>query len=364
MTKPPKPPTTGQLVAIIAAALLAGSMLGGLNPYETDFAIFYDAAANPHSSTEEQLALRRPNLNPPTFTLLIRPLTLLPKTVAFLVWSSIGMLALVSSIVLIHRRLRLSAYELTWIAIACIGFMPFALVWAEGQVTWMLLYLLTRAWLAPTPSRAGLWFGLAIAIKPHLALMAICLQLHLWLTATAVSASVTVAALAFTGLAPWITWWTVIGDVHWIGYPYSVSVWSIPARLQAGGVEGLRFRDLSPWTFVVGGIVVVALFVSTLRADRSRRWPLALMWSLAASPAGWMYYLPLVLGPAVAAWPRRSMVWRAALALWAIPLPILAAIALVANEVVVASVYSAGAVLAWIVWLQPHAQLKAKKLGD
>ena len=160
-----------------------------------------------------------------------------------------------------------------------------------------------RSWTAVDEKRSGVWLGLAVAIKPPLMLMALLLPRRIagWAGLTAVL--VTAAVIAITGIEVWREWLSVAQAVQWIGWEMNLSLWGVAARA-TGAYRETSMTDISPIWSGIAVALGVAMAFQARRIEGPRRWVLALLWSLILSPAGWSYYLPVGLGPALADFPR------------------------------------------------------------
>jgi hypothetical protein len=348
--------TNAQIAALIPAALLAGVTLGGLDPLHADsFRSFYAAAVHLRGASYELPTEIAANLNPPTFSVLLLPLTWLPYVTAFWLWMVTSALALAGSLRLIAREARPSTSAWIWTGLLLIGSMPSLFAWQQGQVTWVLLYLVTRAWVSSSARAAGAWLGLAIAIKPPLALLAICLAPAVVLWSGAVSFGLTVAVIAATGWQPWQEWLALSGVVRWLILPTNLSLFGIAARVQWTGSYAPTVSELSGGALLVIGAAAALGYWSLRRTQGDSRWTLALLWSLALSPAGWIYYLPLGLGPMLRGWPSRSALATAAVLCWCVPTFLLAQFVDTHRGATVAGlVYPIGLLLAWAAWSAPQ----------
>lgn len=327
------------------AIILAAIAIAGIDLSRIDFTAFYESGLRWRGVAVPTSF--RPDLNPPTFGLLIVPFTFLPLPAAFALWTTLGFLSLIDALVQMHQHRALSRQRLVWTAIALCGFMPCLSVWVEGQVTWLLLYPMTRAWLARDPREAGFWLAPVIAVKPPLALMALCLPLQTWVMAGAVSGAISAFVVALTGWAPWQAWLELSRTITWLHWPNNISLWGTAARLQDGGLVTVSMATLdSRWVPVVLAAGLVLMWRAA-RAAGDRRWMLALLASLALSPLGWIYYLPLALGPALVSWTTTTPVARAAIILLAIPMPILFVLASVFPQLA-GSAYFLGATFAFV----------------
>lgn len=357
MTDPPVPSASSSIVAparisdplrwwLCLAVICGIAMVSTVRPHETDFRTFYDSALSWRLTGEMYPVTDRPNHLTPLAIVLMTPLTWLPLSTALSVWTTGGVGALVWSLFSCVRAHRLSTEQALWGAGACFVLYPATVAWSEGQVTWYLLWLLTRAWLADSRLRAGTWLAILVAIKPPLALLAIALPWPIVLSAGAGSIALTVGGVLLAGLAPLRTWYSFSHVPEVMGWPINASLWGIAARLESRTVTNSHVSAIA-----IGLILAVGAWswwrVTSLSADR--RWSAALLWALLVSPIGSIYYLPLGLGPLNASWPRSRL--TAAIALFAIPMPLLG---LVSNSpigvAIGGSVYGFALLLIFIAW--------------
>jgi Glycosyltransferase family 87 len=321
---------------------------------ELDFRLFYDSALAwrhglPLYALRSELPF--PNLNPPTLAVLLAPLSYLPFAWALAVMTAIGAGSLLASLKALTRVRMIDPSMWPWIVGAIVALPACQDVWIRGQVTWLVLYPVTRAWLSPSQFRGGAWLGLAIAIKPPLALAALLLPRRLLLVAAAVSLGVSALIVSATGVTAWTDWLALSDHVWWLPWVNNMSLFGVASRMEVG-LGRLSLSELG--VGMLAAIALVGLFLAgtAARTTGDRRWGLALLWSLLLSPAGWVYYLPLACGPMLPHWPR-STISRVAMILMALPLPLLVYIAQwPSGRIVGSSTYGLAALLLWIAWLR------------
>ena len=343
------------LIALAAAALMAGVIIGGADNGATtnDFRSFYLTSRAwrlglPHPD------LLRPDLKPPTFTLLFSPLTFFSERVARGVWTTLSLAAWVDALRRIRAATGLGPRGLLWLVCGCVAAMPAAVAWQLGQISWILLWIVTRAWISSAASRtrAGVWLGLAISIQPPLALMALLLPLGVCLAAAVTAGAMTGIGVLIAGIGAWKDWIALSGHVTWLPFPLNASLWGLAARVQSGGVNALAFSQMS-WVWLALVVIVgLALALLTIRATGSRRWILAGLWSVLLSPLGWTHYLPTLIGPGIATSSSRRGALVTGLVLLAVPLPIVAVVAgtNAIATIALGSLYTAGLCCLWWAW--------------
>jgi hypothetical protein len=182
-----------------------------------------------------------------------------------------------------------------------------------GQEGLILMWIVTAAWLADRDDRdlaAGAWAGLAIYAKPFLVgLIVYWAWRRKWRrigSALVSGAMMTLLGVALAGSASYRAWWN------------SLSLGPAPYAPLNGSLLGLWSRmffgsEFAPPLFhqplrvllTVWGLSLIALAWAICRRiateqDINRAWALVLIGSLLASPLGWIYYLPIVVGPLVA----------------------------------------------------------------
>jgi alpha-1,2-mannosyltransferase len=294
-----------------------------------------------------------PNLNPPWFAALLSPLTALPIGGAFAVWTALNLALVLTTI----RRILIARPEVPWQALVliCFAFLPAWLSWRHGQVTWILFALITRAWLASSPVRAGLWLAPAIALKPPLALMAILLPWPIAAVAGTAAAMATVGLVIVMGVPVWAEWLLLSDSVNRLGWPTNTSLWGLAVRLEHGSVYG-GLADLSVVSLTLVLLSAVGLGAWTLRSAGDVRWTRAFLWGLLLSPLGWLHHLPEIAGPLLAAAYLPRLVW-------AVPIVILPRVAYFTwiayggwVSVALSCLYIGVVAIAWSATLRPRTR--------
>lgn len=347
------------LVLFMWNAYLVGYMADEL--YMNDFGKFYYSAQSflngqdmygPSPATlipvTESLEMEFWNLNPPHFHLPVLPLALLEPRLALAIWLGLGLLALAGSTALIVRQVgwRITPSRLTWGLLALLVFPGTAAMCGTGQISWLLLLLVTIMWIDARRgrwSRVGIWLGLAMSVKPFFLIFVPYLLLRRRIGA--VVASLVVAALCFAlgllvfGLDAHLSWLEVLDESSWEWAAMNGSIMGLVTRAFGSSPYYSPLVEapglVKPLWLVMAGLVgVVTVVGATLgRGQRGldRGFALLLIASQLISPLGWIYYLWLPLGPVAAvvvrAWRERrkggtisrAILWRNRLALAAIP---------------------------------------------
>ncbi|HEU5257246.1 MAG TPA: glycosyltransferase family 87 protein [Vicinamibacterales bacterium] len=324
-----------------------------LTDQHPDFVIFWDNlqwyagghdlyTAPPH--WEEQ----GPNLAAPALLFLLAPLLPLPLELARAVWMaiSIGLFALCSwwvartfnvptgrvfSLLVLSRATHLALIGGTFAA-------PLA--------AWM-----TRAWLDHRQGRdatAGVWIGIAIACKLLLLpCVGYAVLRRRWrmvsgiVCGMAATVAVGVAVGGIENTALWIR--TLRGlERGTIDYPINASLMAWLARTPA------EWTTVQAWWLCGSLLIGMGLLWRWLHRDDDAAWSATISGSLLASPLGWVYYTPLLVGPFVGA--RSALLW-AGYALCALPLELVVPRAVVAStllKLTVGSAYFFGVLLLFV----------------
>jgi hypothetical protein len=277
------------------------------------------------------------DLSTPIMTLVVVLFTWCSLPIAFALWTLTGTAVCLWIVFTTPAR---PARRIMFLG-AMIVAAPALALWLTGQVTWLLAVPVTLAVRSATDRRAGLWMGLAIVLKPPLALMALLVSPAVALVAAGTSIALVCASLPLVGLSAWTQWLARGHAVTWLDGLHNQSLWAWGARLALPHRATLALADFPDWLVVAIVVVALALVPLVLRATGDRRWALALLWSLAVSPLGWTYYLPLALAPAI----RTLRGWPAwtALACFLVP-----PAALTRHPMEIT--YACGVISLWIGW--------------
>jgi hypothetical protein len=272
---------------------------------DNDFRTFYETALA-WRGVRVSAQFERPNLNPPTFTALIVPLTYLPLPAAFGVWTALGLGSIAASLRAISIVRGLSSTERLVLLGALTGSSAALLTWLQGQVAWLLAYPVTRAWLAAERSSlsAAGWLGVAVAVKPTLAIFVLALPWRVCWRAGSVAMSIVAVFIAVSGWAPWQAWFDLSSRVTNQASPASASLWSLAARIQWGPSWPATIAMLDQGWFIAIGAAAVYLRWRIRQVRGDRRWSIALLFGILMQPLGWIYYLCVGFGFLLKTWPR------------------------------------------------------------
>jgi arabinofuranan 3-O-arabinosyltransferase len=328
-------PSTGYFSpARIALAAAAGVAIGlmvaqlhvaWLDVQQTDFRVFYDSGRAWLGGTDLYATTSQyPNLNPPHFIVAFAAFSYLTFTHALVAWLLLNIGCGIVAIVVLFRTLEIprSATNVQ-IAIAATGLCMGVLVTLQiAQVTGVLMLMLTTAW---SSARRGSWktsaviLGLLVSIKPFFAcllLIPLLRRRHAALAiAIATGATTTIIGIVIAGQHSFERWMETGRLVTWFHHPVNASLLGLLARV--------RLTWWPAWAVLVAIAVVVS--VAAVRRSRSIdvEWALLGVLSILISPLGWVYYVPVVAAPIVAAaFERPAVAWAALGIVWPIPLVI------------------------------------------
>lgn len=327
------PPAKG-LLAVVLTALACALVAGHLRLWRTtvddragqDFGIFL--ASVRHAVAGRSLYAPTPlrsrtggtgtaplNLNLPHTNLIVWPLAALPDRVAIVTWVAGGLALLVASSA---AALGALGWRLRWLptlaaAVYLLAWAPSAAFTLTAQVSFVLMLPVTAAWLAHRSGRhraAGVWLGLAAAMKPFLLIFLPYFALtRQWRTLSAMAiamATVCAVGVAFFGVDAYVEWLAQLPRIAWSAHYFNASLVGILQRSLGRSAYGLLADAphlVLPLAAVLSAGVAVATCHVLLRARSTGvdgAWAALLLAALLVSPLGWNYYLWMALWPAAA----------------------------------------------------------------
>jgi uncharacterized membrane protein len=266
--------------------------------------------------------------HPPTSILLAVPLTALDYYDAFVVWNVLSLAAFAVSLYLIVRQLRIRYSPVSLLPALTLVLLCQPL-WHElshGQLTMVLLLLLTLAWVADRNGRpwlSGALVGAAAAVKLFPAFVfAYFLLRRQWKPLVAGAASflaLTAVTAAILGVEAYRVY---VGEIlPWIqdfrGWWANVSVVGLWWRLFAptNGLPPFTIEPLieSPLLAQVGSLLTLVVVLGVLamvvpragtRSDRDAAFALTLTGMVLVCPVAWDHYCLLLALPVLVLWQR------------------------------------------------------------
>jgi hypothetical protein len=325
-------PLTQVALAAVAGGLFAfyGAVFRiAIDQHGNDFGKFYYATRGwlegasfytPNLATNMRVGdrwIQLLDLNPPHFHALVLPFVRLPLAPAFVLWSIANAAAATAAIAIAVAVLGVRPRASHVLPAICVTLLlaPTTAVAVTGQFTGLLMLLTALAWREGRRTNwvaCGIWLGLAVGVKPFLALFGPILFITgRWRAAFTVvltaAASLAIGVLAF-GWTAHIEWMRTLGRVEWTWSVMNGSVMALVDRALAPSPLHTPVVSAAGWTQVVWlGCVLPVLVISFLAARRSidHMFAVTVLASLLVSPLGWIYYLWLGLPAFAALWHQR-----------------------------------------------------------
>ena len=240
------------------------------------------------------------DFTPPLFHVLLLPLVHMPPALAFALWTALN--AAVGWFV--YRTIVRGvpgAWTRRWTIAAWIANLAGVHMTVRlGQVSWLVALVITLAWLAMRARRwttAGVWAGVAIAFKPFFLLlvpvMAVKGQWKALATAVATVAVCCALSVLCFGREPFADWVHNLRGIPDPGYATHF--------LNASWVAFITRAHAPYWIATALSALTILLMLWRVGTwDEDVTWFVLGIVALLASPVGWVYYQPMLLGPAVA----------------------------------------------------------------
>jgi hypothetical protein len=240
------------------------------------------------------------DFTPPLFHALLLPLVHTDPRIAFVVWTFANVIV---AWVLVMKVLRVvpNAWTSRWVIAAWIvNAAGVQMAIRLGQVSWLVAAAVTCAWMAARSSRwvaTGIWTGVAIAFKPFLLLALPVFVVRRQWKALAISIATVVACC---GLGVVIFGWLAFAD--WLGNLRATPDPAYATHFLNASWLGFVARLGAPSVVasVLSAATIAVMLWRVRSSDEDEAWFLLLVAATLASPVGWVYYQPLLLGPAVA----------------------------------------------------------------
>ena len=339
-----RPPATG-LAAAVLLALIAAVLAGQLGVWRNtvvdrdaqDFGIFLTSARHDLAggSLYAPARLRRVttayqtaplNLNLPHTMLLVWPLAHLSDRTALCVWMAFGLVlgawASLASVRALGWRIRLLPALL--VILYLVAWAPSAAFTLTAQISFYVMAPVCAAWLAcrrGDSTRAGVWLGVAAAMKPFLLVFAPYLLLRrdrrALVAMLGVMAACVAVGVAVFGPRAYVEWLAQLPRVTWGAHYMNASFMGVLQRTIGRSTYAVITRAPA---FVLPLAVCLALVVGAVTLTRVARarpepqrsdgdWAALLLAALLMSPLGWNYYLWIAVWP-LAALLAHQAPWR------------------------------------------------------
>ncbi len=331
-------PPLALCVAIPLALLDVAGALALIPDRGGDFQMIYNSTAAWAAGHAPYAVTGTPttNLNHPVLWLVVWPFLQFSPINAFIAWTLLSIALLAATAIWMAPVVGISAWETTILTLAATGT---AFELGLGQIAFLLMVLLTGAWWCERTGRnaaAGACIGLLCVLKPFFGLFPLML---IWRRAYR---NLTTCVLTVVGgyLLGWLlagndgyaAWLENLRHVTWTWHIFNGSIWGASSRMfevqqTAIGTRWtpLLVSPLAAHLFVALGIVATlfVLWRGLRSANIDEQYALVALASLLLSPLGWVYNLPVLVGPVLSVLARRPSRWLwpiGALALWPYPL--------------------------------------------
>jgi hypothetical protein len=263
-----------------------------------------------------------PNLNPPAFMLVMQPLSRLPYSQAWWAWAACSSLCIVASVLLLAgatARTKMGRLNWTvWGSTLLFAHYPTLANFELGQLGSLMLLLVTLSWQQSQKgnlSKAGIWLGLVIALKPFLAVLLpgllMCRQWRTLVNACLAIFILAIIGLSIYGVKSYSDYWAVAGNITWASTNFNGSWLGFFERYFIS-----QANSTWPTTRQLAGILASICSICTYMAllHRLRKisfttsqvmtpiLAIGLPSALLISPLGWAYYIPMLWLSTYLAW--------------------------------------------------------------
>lgn len=301
----------GALAAFLASVVVLGPQWATVSDF-TSFHASARAVSRGMGDPYVHAAGETNNLNPPATILLFLPFAGLSVGAAFVAWTAAGLVCVWFAIRAISRELGI---RLPLVLAAVIANAGALLALRLGQLTWVLLAVVTAAWVADRRGRStrlGVLLGTLVYMKPFFGGFLIYLAFRRAWRALGMAVLIGAALLAVgVGLVGLEAHWTWVESIRLQagarGSEFNASLIGLISRTTAPSLPQLAVTPIVDWSrlqptlMFVSVISVVLLLARQLGRDVDRDWALLGVASVLLSPLGWVYYVPTLVGPILAA---------------------------------------------------------------
>jgi hypothetical protein len=273
--------------------------------------LFYFSGQNIYSGVIVKSIFLNANLNPPFFTFLLLPLYFFNYAQAYQIWSVISLACILGGAYLALRPFpQWRKNTLPMVALFAL-YLPCSEILTFGQITGLLLVILSGAWLFARKNKefsAGVLIGLACSLKLFCGLFLIyflCLKRFRILFAAVGTILVTaLIGLWMFGIQAYLAYHANFTSIRWYAANWNVSFYGFFEKLFSNAEKNsplIIAPHLVVFCTAVCSIVLIAFLVKIWRKGGSlnfdRGFALVMVSMLLLSPLGWIYYFPLLLIP-------------------------------------------------------------------
>ncbi len=254
------------------------------------------------------------NLNPPHFHLFLFPLGYMSPSIALGCWTVASFFAGLGSIHLIARTfpVQIANSDRRFIFLGILCFSGTGILFATAQLSLLLLYPLTLAWVKARDGswgQSGILLGLVCSIKPFLLIFVPYFFLRRQYTAL-INFFLTIVVVYLCGFMVFgkqvhLQWIEKLGSINWYWSNLNASILGFLSRSFSQTPMYVPIIDfpeiITPLWLILGG-VITGLTCWILYYDKTdqavdRSFLLLFLAALLISPLGWQYYTFFCLAP-------------------------------------------------------------------
>jgi hypothetical protein len=254
--------------------------------------------------------------DPPLYTLLFEPLTLMPRRIAYWTWIGLNTLALVVSLSILLASCRLSRYSILAFTALSIMSAPIAnhFYYSQSKLLILLILVFAMRWLRTGYDAAGgIMIALAVLVRIYpIALVGFLLLRGRWrsLAYSAIALAIgAVATIAIVGRADATGFVLSLGSLTehlWQSYTTNVAISSFTWRWvpRVFGDRSTAGLDVLRWGIVVAvqlGVLALTTYATLTSPKGSghdmRLYSLWIVTAVLVSPVAWISDLVLLLIP-------------------------------------------------------------------
>lgn len=274
------------------------------------------------------------DLNPPFFTFIISPLGLLNYSIAYTFWCVFSILCGVLSAIFLQKAISVPFQHISYtlaIILALFVYYPTFSVIQFGQVSLVLLALLSGAWLAAKQkylALAGILLGVAASLKIIFGLFLFYFLFRReWrgLFGFILTGIIcTLIPLSLLGSKTYFNYYSVIRHIYWYASTWNASLLGFFLRLFGGPEKNVPLIS-APWLtyklyFLSSFLLLIGLIKylqPTKKIEPTAKLDLdfssVIVTMLLISPLGWLYYFSWLSIPFLACWKlinqRETSLW-------------------------------------------------------
>jgi hypothetical protein len=282
----------------------------GVNPYQASFTTLADKLGIDTGGIGHAT-------DPPTFILLLTPLSHLPLATAFWVWSAINLMALFCAVVLVASRYGGFSARWPWVFVALVPWYPPVAThfyWGQSKILTLLMFVLIVRWLESKCDRAaGLLLAVAVLTRVFPVFLTGYLVLaHRWraliyaLIGLLIGGIATVVMFGVGNSLSFVTGLSYVTDKQWLYTSRNIALSAFISRIFWRLLNPAHLLSLDVWRRAAIAIAYVSVFTVTLRATLAhpltndpdnRIFSLWVVTALLLSPTAWSHYLVILLLP-------------------------------------------------------------------